>query len=230
MCRCWRAERTDNAISGTKPPFTTACTALCLGALRQGRSAKWRCGASLCPLEDPVPCPIFGARILLRPGLLMEPFGYTPAAMPVGSAFEHGPCPPTASSLAIPQCGPCHFTSARSDFEYTLSLVGRPIIPTSSPIQAWSRHSLQIFTVSFCKRTWAQCILLHPLHLLHHQNPELDRPAARFWLTSRHLVVYPSDARTLFHPHVLSLPMIIVWELRRLVKTWPLASNRLPYY
>lgn len=52
-----------------------------------------------------------------------------------------------------------------------------------------------------------------PPYTLHHQDPDLDRPVAHFWLTSRHLLVYSPDARTLFHPHVLSLPMTTVWEL-----------------
>jgi|SRR5690242_257294 len=54
-----------------------------------------------------------------------------------------------------------------------------------------------------------------PPYTLHHQDPDLDRPVTHFWLTSRHLLVYSPDARTLFHPHVLSLPMTTVWELCR---------------
>ena len=82
MCRCRKAERTGRfwrvAISGIQPSQRPA---LCLGGLRQGRSATWRCDASRYALEDPVPCPIFGVQMLVWSGLIMEPFGYT--SMPV---------------------------------------------------------------------------------------------------------------------------------------------------
>lgn len=82
VCRCRKAERTGRfwrvAISGIQPSQRPA---LCLGGLRQGRSATWRCDASRYALEDPVPCPIFGVQMLVWSGLIMEPFGYT--SMPV---------------------------------------------------------------------------------------------------------------------------------------------------
>ena len=93
VCRCRKAEHglLANRYFGYQATLhIAACTALCFGGLRQERSATWRCGANLYPLEDPVPCPIFGARMLFCPGLLIEPFGYTPAAMPVGSILGQG--------------------------------------------------------------------------------------------------------------------------------------------
>lgn len=74
----------------------------------------------------------------------------------------------------------------------------------------------------FSNYTWAQCIFPPSLH---HNVPDLARLAAHFWPTSHRLVVYFPDARPLIRPYVLSLPIIIVWNVYRLVEDMTVGSS-----
>lgn len=126
-----------------------------------------------------------------------------------------------STAIGDPPVWPLSFHQRESDFEHTSSLLDKPKISTSILIRVRLRHSLQVFTVSVSNCTWAQYIHSPSLH---HQDPDLGRPAAQFWSTSHHLVVYSPDARPLTHPHVLSLPIIVVWKVRRLVQDMTVSS------
>ena len=157
------------AISGTKPPFIAACIALCSQWFEVGTVRNMALRANLYLLRDPVLRPILVAQMHFGPGLLIEPFGYTPTAMPVGCISRHG--------LELPQNRHWSFSSIAPVIHKRESDLDSPIISTSILVRVWLRHSLQVFTVSLFDRTWAQCILLPSLH---HQNPDLDRPAIPF--------------------------------------------------
>lgn len=140
--------------------------------------------------------PFLGARTLFCPELLMEPFGYTPAAMPVGPSWVmvldrpmHRHWRRSSMSPVISQArvGSRAYLVARRQSHH-LNFPPRSGLAQAQPAGIYGVSS---------NRTWAQCIFHSSLH---HQDPDLGRPATQIWSTSHRLVVYFPDARLLTRP------------------------------
>jgi hypothetical protein len=214
VCRCRKAERTGALASryfGYQATLHRSVYRALLGCFEAGtvRNMALRCQTSIHSrtlFRDP----FLGARALFCPELTVRLHARSHARgqhLGIWTLIIH--------STAIGDSPVCPLSSHKreSDIEHTLLLVASPTISTLILDEVWLRHSLQVFAVYSSIRTWAQCIS-HPS--LHHQDPDLGRPATHFWSTSHHLVVYFPDARPLIHPQVLSLPIVIAWKVRRL--------------
>ena len=95
VCRCRKAERTGALASryfGYQATLHRSVYRALFGCFEAGtvRNMALRCQTSI-HSRTLSRAPFLGARTLFRPELLMEPFGYTPAAMPVGSILGDGP-------------------------------------------------------------------------------------------------------------------------------------------
>lgn len=140
--------------------------------------------------------------MLIWSGLLMEPFGYTPAAMPVDSIVEQGHnLLSTAIGASI--MDPLSFHKRESDFEHTSSLVDGPIISTLILVRAWSGTACRYLRTLFLNARWRSTLYITKILIWDGQQPILGLLHTTQWSIFRTLV-------PLTHPHTLSLPITVV--------------------